>query len=63
MGSSDLMGLNSVVGRICIQKSSTNRRGAHEFGCKATYISNAANSRCLLLFTVMNLPPITCVLS
>ena len=54
MGSSDLMGLSSVVDRICIHKLSTNRRGAHEFGCKATCISNAANSRCLVLFTVMN---------
>ena len=54
MGSSDLMGFSSVVGRICIQKSSTNTRGAHDVGCKSTYISNAANMRCLVLFTVMN---------
>ena len=52
MGSSDLMRFSIVVGKI--KKSSTNTRGAHDVGCKATYISNAANMRCLVLLMVMN---------
>ena len=53
MGSSDLMGFSSIVGRICMQKSLTNVEGKHIVGCKASYTKNPVKEKCSVLFTVM----------
>ena len=53
MLSQNLMGFSSIMGRICMQWSSTNTEWRDDVGCKVTCTKHPDAKKWLVLFTVM----------